>query len=306
MSVIFNDIEINIDIDTDNSLNNDEMIHLLNTKDTDNLGEAPKLLEQEKMHQITLFEYMEQLEEEKRLKEEEARKAKQQAVVCNQHYTEFMAASFNRDLKLAEEEKKRLEEDRVILSKMNLDHPYIGKDIVTNAELQLFNFMYNNIIFKEAVHILVKPRLADFLDINEVYKRNVTPKEYDTRLYKILAKHIDYLICRADNLKIICAFELDDFTHDTTERKEKDAFKINALHAAGIKLLRYVRPIKDIRASDLIELNTLIGNEFAPKCPRCGNNMVTKQRASDKKFFFACFDNMDCRYTQEINSKEEN
>lgn len=286
MEIKFGNIESHIDISSENVLSPWDIL-----KDTDRLGKAPKMIcEDENNHQITIDEYLialKKAEQEKKHKEE-----------IKQKYSAFMQASFDRD-------NRQLEEEREILRKMDTDFPYIAKPVNTNAELQMFNFMQNNIILKDAVHILSMVRLADFIDVNPIYKKHVTYQEYELRSKKLRGMHIDFLICRADNLKIICAYELDDYTHENEKRKQDDAFKINVLNAAGIKLLRYVKPIKDIQKSDLYYLNILIGNEFAPKCPECGQKMITKQRISDKKYFFACFDNINCRCTQEINNKED-
>ena len=209
-----------------------------------------------------------------------------------------MLASIQRD---AEEYAKDMDK----LKKLDLEFPFDSKISPTsNAELQMFNFMKNDIIFKDAIHILTMVRIADFIKLNETYAKYKVSEDVQKKLRKMRGMHIDFLICRADNLKIICAYELDDDTHNTPERKADDAFKINVLQSAGIKLLRYVKRIKDIQKSDLYDLNIIIGNEFAPKCPACGKNMMTKQRISDKKYFFACFDNIECRHTQEINGKE--
>lgn len=64
---------------------------------------------------------------------------------------------------------------------------------------------------------------------------------------KISRKSVDFLICQKD-FSIIAAIELDDSSHDTEERKAKDADKDTALKRAGIRIIRCrTRQLPDLR-----------------------------------------------------------
>jgi Protein of unknown function (DUF2726)/Topoisomerase DNA binding C4 zinc finger len=79
---------------------------------------------------------------------------------------------------------------------------------------------------------------------------------------KINLKHLDYLICRADNLSLVAAVELDDKSHQRKERGERDTFVEQALKSAGIPLLRF--PAK--KGYELIEVKAKL-NEVVRREP---------------------------------------
>lgn len=58
---------------------------------------------------------------------------------------------------------------------------------------------------------------------------------------KISRKSVDFVVCLKD-FTVVAAIELDDRTHDTAERRAKDADKNAAFEKAGVKLLRMRGP----------------------------------------------------------------
>lgn len=89
--------------------------------------------------------------------------------------------------------------------------------------------------------VFAKVRL---LDIIEPIKND--PK-YKTHFWKIQAKHVDFVIC---DQKLVAKYiiELDDSSHNTTERKERDFFVDSILRGAGYKVLR----IKGINKQEIL------------------------------------------------------
>lgn len=88
--------------------------------------------------------------------------------------------------------------------------------------------------------VFAKVRLLDLL---EPVRGN--PK-YKTYLYKIQAKHVDFVLCDA---KLVARYiiELDDSSHDTARRKERDAFVDEVVQSVGYQII-HVRAIdKSIR-----------------------------------------------------------
>jgi very-short-patch-repair endonuclease len=75
-------------------------------------------------------------------------------------------------------------------------------------------------------------RVADLL-----YTRKGTEKR-QTHFNRISAKHIDFVLCRADDVSPVLAVELDDASHDRDDRKDRDTFVDGAFAAAGFPLLR--------------------------------------------------------------------
>lgn len=60
--------------------------------------------------------------------------------------------------------------------------------------------------------------------------------KYKTNLYKIQAKHVDFVIC---DKKLVARYiiELDDNSHNSEERIERDIFVNTILKSTGYKVL---------------------------------------------------------------------
>jgi len=58
---------------------------------------------------------------------------------------------------------------------------------------------------------------------------------------RINGKSVDFLLCSKVTLEPICAIELDDYTHNTKVRKERDSFVDATLSHAGIPLARFTQ-----------------------------------------------------------------
>lgn len=53
---------------------------------------------------------------------------------------------------------------------------------------------------------------------------------------KIKSKHIDFAI--SDNMRIVALIELDDYSHQRSDRQKRDEFVNNALSTAGYNVIR--------------------------------------------------------------------
>lgn len=193
--------------------------------------------------------------------------------------------------------EKIQEDKKEVLEKVNMDYPYKRKEkFMTNAELYLYNFLVENL--PSYVVVLPKVRLADVVDVD----RRITMD--DKYLYKIAYKHIDYLICDAKSLEIICAIELDDYTHEPQERVEADIFKEEVLKICGIKLHRIGFRILSIEKSDIREIENDIYRYYTPKCPLCGSDMVFRESRYEKNYghrFYGCSKFPKCSKTIDID-----
>lgn len=87
--------------------------------------------------------------------------------------------------------------------------------------------------------LLICPKVR-LLDIIEPRKGE---KDYKSLFYKVQAKHVDFVICDQD-LHIKGILELDDSSHDTAERKERDEFVDQILSSVGYKVI-HVRSITE-------------------------------------------------------------
>lgn len=194
--------------------------------------------------------------------------------------------------------EKQREAEKKELENSNIEFPYIKASIMTDAEKQLYHFMLNNLCQVEKITVLPKVRLADVINVDS---RITLDKN---ALYKICYKHVDYVICTRNTLDTICVVELDDYTHESQEAKDRDLFIMQALDAAGIPVARIRRKIKSISRQDLAYVDELINKALAPNCPKCGKRMIPRS-ARDGHRFYACEDFINCRHTQDIDMRGE-
>ena len=111
--------------------------------------------------------------------------------------------------------------------------PYIRKNLMTKNEWSFYKQL-KPIADKLNLSILCKTRIADLIDI----EKGLNKSEWQTAFNRINKKHIDFILCKPDNLYPILLIELDDNSHDTEKGKERDEFVEKILEKAGYKLLR--------------------------------------------------------------------
>lgn len=84
---------------------------------------------------------------------------------------------------------------------------------------------------------------------------------YRAALNRIQNKHVDYVICRKDDLSIRALIELDDKSHLSAKRKERDRFLDETCRHADIRLIR----VKAKKAYSLAEIVGVLKPYSAPK-----------------------------------------
>lgn len=178
---------------------------------------------------------------------------------------------------------------------------YIKKDgIMTEAEKKLYRFLKQRL--PDDVIIMSKVRLADLVDVNKEVTRE------RKALLQIAYKHIDYVIVSPD-LDVICAVELDDYTHETEERQQRDRFVEQVLRECNISFYRVKCKIDLITKEDTKALETCIYEYLAPTCPKCGRPMEVKSSRQHHNFghrFYGCMGFYEawpnkCTYTIDID-----
>lgn len=178
-------------------------------------------------------------------------------------------------------------------------HPYIRKSaLLTDAEKKLYMFLKLrlNILSKKIsravgkevgdFEVMTKVRMADIVEVNKAITRQ------NHFLNKIAYKHIDFLILSSQpSLDIICAVELDDYTHEAPDRKNRDTFVNEVLKDCGIKLYRIGVRIDTITSEDTRGIEGAILDYYAPRCPKCGRPMEYKASTRNKNYghrFYGC------------------
>lgn len=109
--------------------------------------------------------------------------------------------------------------------------PYCRRDsLVTRSELKFYRSLIK--AAQDDFEVFVMVRLADLI--------TVEPETQNKRVWlnKILAKHIDFVLCDPVTLQPRVCIELDDPSHQRPERIERDIFVNKAFESVGLPLLR--------------------------------------------------------------------
>lgn len=124
-------------------------------------------------------------------------------------------------------EASELQEDKI--EKL----PYVKKNLMTKNEWAFYKQL-KPIADKHNYSIICKTRVADLIDV----QKGLSKSEWQTAFNRINKKHIDFILCKPENLLPVLLIELDDNSHDTEKRKERDEFIEKVLNLTGYKLLR--------------------------------------------------------------------
>lgn len=111
--------------------------------------------------------------------------------------------------------------------------PYIRKNLMTKNEWSFYKQL-KPIADELKLSILCKTRVADLVDI----EKGLSKSEWQTAFNRINKKHIDFILCKPENLYPVLLIELDDSTHDTEKGQKRDEFIEKVLDKAGYKLFR--------------------------------------------------------------------
>jgi ssDNA-binding Zn-finger/Zn-ribbon topoisomerase 1 len=167
--------------------------------------------------------------------------------------------------------------------------------------------------------IFGKVRVADVVEPKTGLGRSARQKAFN----KISAKHFDFLLCDKEDLSVACAIELDDGSHNSKRRQERDEFLKGVCNAAGVPLVQV--PAKSGYVID--EVKQLIAPYFTANdepnqepssaqaiqipeinkrvCPKCSASMVkrvAKKGTHAGEEFWACSAFPKCRMIESISS----
>lgn len=100
------------------------------------------------------------------------------------------------------------------------------------------------------LELFTKVRLADILEPKSIYK----DEEWKHLFYKVDAKHVDFLVCLKDTLKMVCVIEIDDRSHEREDRIIRDKFVDFILKEIKIPTIRKYRVDIEELKIELIDL----------------------------------------------------
>ena len=123
--------------------------------------------------------------------------------------------------------------------------PYVlNPSLVTAAERSFLGCL--DTVLPPEIRVFAKVRLADIFSVEKSTDR----AGWRSALNKIQSKHVDFLLCQSDDLSPLAAIELDDKSHNRTDRHERDRFLDELFANSRIKLLR-IRAQRSYDTSDL-------------------------------------------------------
>jgi hypothetical protein len=106
------------------------------------------------------------------------------------------------------------------------------------------------------IRVLTKVRLADIFSVENSNDRVAWRSAFN----RIQSKHVDFVLCRSDDLSPLAAIELDDKSHDRQDRQDRDKFLNELFATSRIKLLR----VKAQRSYDTDELARRLNEAMQP------------------------------------------
>jgi hypothetical protein len=167
------------------------------------------------------------------------------------------------------------------------DYPYRNAGALFSPAERSFYGVLNQVV-RENAKIFGKVRVADVA----VPRKGLSRSDWQKAFNKVSAKHFDFLLCRNDDLSVICAIELDDRSHLSKKRQQRDEFLRGVCNAAGVSLIQVpakvsyvIDEVKQILAPhiNLIELpeqNETVAvkdsEENEKICGKCSSSMVIR------------------------------
>lgn len=177
-------------------------------------------------------------------------------------------------------------------------------DFLTNAEFSFYKVLRN--VVKDEYIICPKVALGDIFFVTKTYNESKMAHHN-----KINRKHIDFLICDCKRMNPILGIELDDNSHNKSNRIERDIFVDQLFNVANIPLIRfkaehsYVPSELNNKFQEVLSNITIsskaaitLDNNTTIKCPKCGIPMVKKKAKKGKfagKEFYGCSNYPKCK-----------
>ncbi|MGO4220784.1 DUF2726 domain-containing protein [Lysobacter sp. TAF61] len=130
------------------------------------------------------------------------------------------------------------------------DFPYLKAETLFSAAERSFLGALEQAVPGE-FRVFGKVRIVDVANVKVSSDRARWQRAFN----RISNKHFDFILCRPDNLVIVCAIELDDRPHKQARRKERDTFVAGVWEAISLPLLQvpaqHAYSVHDLRSKIL-------------------------------------------------------
>jgi hypothetical protein len=137
--------------------------------------------------------------------------------------------------------------------------------------------------------IFGKVRLADIVLPRHGLSRSDRQKAFN----RISSKHLDFVLCRQEDLSIVCALELNHKSHQQIKRQNRDQFLKQTCNTAHVPLLMFSAK----RGYAVSELKSQI-TKAVRLCPKCSAPMVLRTASKGihaGETFWGCTDYPKCK-----------
>ncbi|AGS38467.1 MAG: hypothetical protein ACJA2Y_000637 [Cycloclasticus pugetii] len=193
------------------------------------------------------------------------------------------------------------------------NYPYQKLDaLFTPAERSFYGVLEQ--IKGDSAIVLGKVRVADVIKPNKGLSRSEWQKAFN----KISAKHFDFLLCKNDDLSVLCAIELDDSSHLSKNRQQRDEFLRGACEASSVPLIQVpakagyvIAEVNDLLAPYLkickndVQVSMTTETVKEKTCPKCSSVLVmrtTKKGTHAGKQFWGCSSYPKCKHVETLNA----
>lgn len=200
------------------------------------------------------------------------------------------------------------------------EYPYRKIDILFSPAERSFLGVLNQAVGENA-QVFGKVRVADVI----APKKGLSRSDWQKSFNKITGKHFDFVLCTKNDFSVLCAVELNDSSHNSKKRKDRDTFIEGACQSANVPLIQItarstynINEIKQSIAAYLIgsqlpdstqepvaEVIEHQSSDNEKVCPKCSSKMVKKIAKKGKNIgneFWACSAFPKCRYIEAINA----
>lgn len=137
-------------------------------------------------------------------------------------------------------------------------YPYQkSRALFSPAERSFFGILHQAVDGKAA--IFGKVRVADVVEPRTDLNRSAWRSAFN----RISGKHFDFLLCDKEKLSVLCAIELDDRSHQSKRRHQRDEFFKGVCEAGYVPLVQVpvrsgyvINEVKQLVAPYLTAINT--------------------------------------------------
>ena len=186
------------------------------------------------------------------------------------------------------------------------DYPYTRNDVLFSAAERSFLGVIEQAVGDEH-RVLGKVRVADVVSVKAMNNRAAWQRAFN----RVSSKHFDFLLCAKDDLSIKAAIELNDKSHESKKRRERDQFLIELCRSISLPLLvvpaQQAYSVAELRekiltflAGEIVPVTAepTLQKQDAPVCPKCSSPMVrrvARKGASAGEEFWGCSEYPRCR-----------